>query len=1282
MLEKEVLPRARRDTSTQFRETVMEEPAVLAAIDEYREKLRGWYERTTGDDSKPGALAGPGGDKLGFEQWLRVCDTQDLVGNWSVHQESDVAGDPACRTEHKFRLSMLQCKMAFTESQPVEEMGAAQAGAGDKMATLDFDEFLECLCRCGVDKYRAVKAMAPAAATRGFFRNLLGEANEAETVAGATYIKASRYDALGEAERLPGESGEELQRWLDCWAHVELNDMHGFPLWEEQVHGLLHSLFKDLSSIFLAYCRSLSEVSAEDAMEMSMEEFHDFVVDVGLETKKYRFDVMCNQFIKANATNTAAVASQRKRGNAPAAKKSPAKRAAPAAPGDAKRDQELVLYEFIALLVRIAFWRSNPNFGLHGNKDELVPVPAALHTVLTEIILPRAKRDTAAQFRDKYMGTADVQAVLASYSDRLRAWYAAKVADDSEEKVACDKITFPEWLRILDRQGLVGVWEVEQRSEITGDESCQGTVRCRLSVPQAKAAFMDSQNRSELGGGQQGETDAAAVLDFDEFVECLARCGVDKYRAIRAMKPAAAVQGFIKNLLDEATEEEVMTASTYIKAERFSGEQSKPLAGQSAEVHKHWLALWSQLELSGLHGFPLWEKEVHDVLQKECGDIASVFHAYCKSLKDTSAAAALEMDLDEFQDFAVDVGLETKAYSFEAMCLQFTKADNANARGAAAGPGNKALVLYEFLNVLVRIGFWRANPTYGQHGLDEATSSSQFVPVPMALSDLLREALPRARRDGDAAAFKTKVYALKEVQQAAGGGPMREWFARVASGGKLGIERFVSELKAINSFGTFISTQQSDVTADERAGAELKCRLSVPQAKAAFAAVGQGPETDFDGFAEAVARCGVDKYRGIKALAAKPEASVSGFVQNLLGEASEEDVVSAATYIKAHRFDASKAAPLGGQSAEAFAEWRALWGQLQLSAMPGFPLWEKEVHDALQAESAALLSIFAAYAAGSVGGGAREMDMDEFKDFAIDCKLPTKEYGLDMLGNEFTRADGAGAGDKVLEAHEFLQMLVHVAYQRTPKPPPAPKAAVRQRRHPTSAHLLFHNSHNRAVPSPTAPLPLAARAEERGAGTNTRARARPPCRARRSRQLRARAGAEAADGGGGAQGDAARAGAAQCAARRRRRLPQDHDGEGRREERPRRARGGAQRVAHNDEGGAARHAARTSASLRFSPLLSSSLFSSVSPRVTAAFRVMAGRRCSSSSGSMPRSASSWWASMRSPTTSSRASRCRWRRPPSCRARRTLREGSTRPSSPSASRAAASASTAACRPCRR
>ena len=55
---------------------------------------------------------------------------------------------------------------------------------------------------------------------------------------------------------------------------------------------------------------------------------------------------------------------------------------------------------------------------------------------------------------------------------------------------------------MLDRQDIVGEWEVEQLSEITGDESTKGNIKIRLSIPTCKAAFMDSQNAEQLGVGQ------------------------------------------------------------------------------------------------------------------------------------------------------------------------------------------------------------------------------------------------------------------------------------------------------------------------------------------------------------------------------------------------------------------------------------------------------------------------------------------------------------------------------------------------------------------------------------------------------------------------------------------------------------------------------------------------------------------------------------------------------------------------------------------------------------
>ena len=161
---------------------------------------------------------------------------------------------------------------------------------------------------------------------------------------------------------LDGQKLAVHKKWLACWERIEVMDMHHFPLWEEEAHNILQQHFADLESIFLGYTRSISETSAEDALEMSMSEFKDFVTDCGLVTKDVSFELMTNTFIKANATNSAQVRAQHADGRRNAAGKAneaPAK-ATKKVKGtndgaEAKKDQELVLYEFIAMLIRISF---------------------------------------------------------------------------------------------------------------------------------------------------------------------------------------------------------------------------------------------------------------------------------------------------------------------------------------------------------------------------------------------------------------------------------------------------------------------------------------------------------------------------------------------------------------------------------------------------------------------------------------------------------------------------------------------------------------------------------------------------------------------------------------------------------------------------------------------------------------------------------------------------------------------------------------------------------------
>uniref|UniRef100_A0A7S3ARZ5 Uncharacterized protein n=1 Tax=Haptolina ericina TaxID=156174 RepID=A0A7S3ARZ5_9EUKA len=843
---------------------------------------------------------------------------------------------------------------------------------------------------------------------------------------------------------------------MAVWSRMEIQDIYMWPTWEAEVFEILNGdTFKELRKIFLAYTRSISEDSAADALEMSMDEFHDFVVDVGLETKKYKFDVMCNQFIKANATNTAAVREAHKQGRRDAEshgndeeefRKVAVARVRGSDDGrEVKKDQELVLYEFLNMMVRIAFWRSNPSFGLFGNKDEPVAVPLALRTMLNDIVMPNAKRENSAEFRDNEMKDPAVLAVLDEYKPKLLAWYKKKTSDDSEEQHMSDKLGFDEWLRVLDRQDLVGVWEVEQLSEITGDKSCQGNIRVRLSHAMCKAAFMDSQGIDQLSGAQAAEggtadqvTNEMTVLDFDEFLECLCRCGCSKYSSVKVMKPAAKVKGFLENFLDEKEVQQVVQESTYIRATRFDAvNESMPLDGQEPAAHQHWLGEWKQIELSGLYAFPTWEKEVHDILQKNYHDLASIFRAYAKSLKDVSpdakATGATLMDIEEFNDFVVDVGLETKHYKLEQMAEQFDVADKAANKGIAGPKANMQLTIPEFMNVLCRVAFWRLNPEFGEL---TAELDLELTPVPHALTIALKEVvLPNALRD-DAVSFRQDVYALPAVQEVIGTykDRLREWFGALpdvaTSGNKVTMKTWVQTMSTLGQVGTFSCVQESDVTGDERAGMIYKCRLSLPQVQAEFiesqqdfSKISQGGLTtdnttlDFDEMLECIARCGVDKYRAIKAISTV--GAIEGMCRNILGDAHEEQIMNKALYIHAPRFVPS------GDGDE---DWVACWNKVKVDKVPGFPLWEEAVHNELQGVWQEIKSVFRAYSAGSDGPG-DTMDFAEFEDFILEADLPTKTYGFQAISGQFTQAN-KGSKDHVLEIDEFVSMLISIAFFR------------------------------------------------------------------------------------------------------------------------------------------------------------------------------------------------------------------------------------------------------------
>ena len=105
----------------------------------------------------------------------------------------------------------------------------------------------------------------------------------------------------------------------------------------------------------------------------------------------------------------------------------------------------------------------------------------------------------------------------------------------------------------------------------------------------------------------------------------------------------------------------------------------------------------------------------------------------------------------------------------------------------------------------------------------------------------------------------------------------------------------------------------------------------------------------------------------------------------MLGEKGDEAVIRDYTYIKAGRYDWHLAKPLKGQTLAAHRKWIDVWQLIEVADMHYFPLWEKDVHDCLQARFSDLTSIFSHYCK-SIGGSTTAED-------AVDIQKPPTATG-------------------------------------------------------------------------------------------------------------------------------------------------------------------------------------------------------------------------------------------------------------------------------------------------
>ena len=218
--------------------------------------------------------------------------------------------------------------------------------------------------------------------------------------------------------------------------------------------------------------------------------------------------------------------------------------------------------------MRTSFARANPKFGQYDSKGKPIMLPGCLDTLLTEVVVPNAKQDLSSLFRETIAADAELQAVLGEYQEKiafyfdevtrfaspfrkgalsLEAWVevckgniktAGRIPKEGPKKeglTAWDKVKKAYLTKCDGDEPLIGDFTVKRESEISGDERTRERFSCRLTLLEAKFAFLNSQDMNQMKAGDAENDDAMATLDLKEFTECICRCGRDKYNECKPM---------------------------------------------------------------------------------------------------------------------------------------------------------------------------------------------------------------------------------------------------------------------------------------------------------------------------------------------------------------------------------------------------------------------------------------------------------------------------------------------------------------------------------------------------------------------------------------------------------------------------------------------------------------------------------------------------------------------------------------------------------------------------
>ena len=1018
LLTANILANAKRDALALVRSSIETDSDVLAMLPEIRKKLQTKSEnkvaRSYEEVTKVGVRKVFGQPVMSMDMLQDELTARRVFGDLTVKPTPKVKGDVF--PERHMNLSWLDVKGAFTTCQN-GFTGRDTAETSEGNETIDFEEFITLLGLCGHIKYAEIDEMSLADKMVGIVDNWCMLRDEQAVIDDACVPPPPRYDFAALAKPLKGQDAREHDRLVATWSAMDLGHIYGFPVWEEAAFGVIQRAFPELVSIFTEYAKSGSagSGSAKAAMTMQSTELTNLALDCELQTDNFKMARINAIFMRADQVDDTFVVDK-------------ADRRKVKGKGAEAGDKGLELHEFLECLILLSFNRQNPEFGNLGKQaDPESPMPGCLELVLEKCILKNARRDKLAKVRKMVDKDPEVALVKKRRYAELRAQFEQVCMRDTTTMQGT-KDAFGNKGDAKKPTGVGNSFGDEAEEEGTGStlgmdvfcdemsdrnvsEDCKITptpnitglflpsVHCNLSWLDVKGAYVTCQ----VGTALEDQT-----IDFDEFLTCLALCGTIKYENVKGIgnqgRPpnmkigeqddagdptpadgadcplAVMVDGIYANFLKQKGAHEVITEYQQPKLPRYDW--------QSSGADKRWMAMYAKMDLSHCFGWPLWEKEVFELLGKHYNELKLIFQQYAKTGSAGSATAEqlFSMQKTELTNLSLDCGISTADFPQARVMNVFERAnevDDSTRTGSAASGAEKkvkstraaqatedrGLELHEFLECLVNMAFQRANPKYGQVGKSDASAGGiDLMLLPECLESLLvSNILVKAKRD-QVPAWRDEIARSAECQRAID--ERREalrmvWRADAGKGeqGAQMTNKNMTDVGLSMDLATFVDSMNArglmkDLTIPPQppvvgmAVEKVHLNLSALDIKAAFVGaqesdVTQGGKSvearqggnkrsdalsmgdqnykvNFDEWLLAIALCGHIKYIEVKGSTMAGRAA--GALDNYLGVRSEKAVISQMLYPPAPRTQiAETARPMAGMPKQQHELFIATW---------------------------------------------------------------------------------------------------------------------------------------------------------------------------------------------------------------------------------------------------------------------------------------------------------------------------------------------------------------------